>query len=71
MLLLALLALIRAAQGDDAKAEAALKALKPLLDAIAEGEPYWLRWPELVAATGVQDRPLVLSHARSRPWWRG
>lgn len=58
---LALLALVQAARGDEARATESLEALKPLLAALSPDEPATQRWPELVAAVGVRDRRSTLA----------
>ena len=57
---LAMTAVVRAAQGKDAEAEAALKALRGLQDAIAGDVPELGRWPEFAAAVAALDRPALL-----------
>ena len=55
---LALLALIRDAQGRTAEAETALKELKDLAKAtLVKQTPDWQRWPELVAGLALAARP--------------
>ncbi len=53
---LALLALVRSAQGRDEEAADALKQLLPLSQKLADGAPDWARWPELVAASSALRR---------------
>ena len=60
---LALVALIRAEQGQDERASAALKALKPLLEAVSPDDPESARWPELVAIAGMLGRPALRKSA--------
>jgi hypothetical protein len=50
---LALQALIQAAGGDEPKATASLKELKPFLDKAPAALPTWARWPEVAAASGT------------------
>ncbi len=56
---LAMLALIRAAQGREADAKEALDLLKPLLEKLADDSPEWMRWSDLVAASATLDRPAL------------
>ncbi|WP_165071895.1 DUF1583 domain-containing protein [Paludisphaera rhizosphaerae] len=64
---LALQAMIATARDDDAAAEAALTALKPLLESLRDASNLdeWLRWPELTAAAFATERkkatPAVLA----------
>ncbi|HEY1377965.1 MAG TPA: DUF1583 domain-containing protein, partial [Gemmataceae bacterium] len=60
---LALLALIRAAQGRDDGAAAALKSLTESVEQLPADTPTWQRWPELVAAAGVLHRPALVAPA--------
>ena len=62
---LALLALVRAEQGQDDQAKAALAALKPLLEAVSPEDPESERWPELVAVAGVLGRPALRESAKA------
>jgi tetratricopeptide (TPR) repeat protein len=59
----AMLALVRAAQGRDEEAAAALKELRPLVSRLQPFTPVWQRWPELVAATGTLNRPALRGEA--------
>jgi len=54
---LAMLALVRIAQGKDIEAKDALDRLNPLLEKLADDAPEWMRWPELVAASAALERP--------------
>jgi hypothetical protein len=56
---LALLAVVRAAQGRDADAAEALKQMLPLVTKLPLDAPTWQRWPELVAAGGSVQRPAL------------
>jgi hypothetical protein len=62
---LALLAMIALAQGDDARAEDALQALKPRLENLASEAPESERWPELIALSATIGRPKPLAAARA------
>jgi hypothetical protein len=62
---LAMLALVRADQGRDEPARAALRALKPLLEAVSPDDPESERWPELIAIAGVLGRPGLREPAKS------
>ena len=61
---LAMLALIRGRQHDDAGAKEALVALKPLLAKLDSNVPTEARWAELVAATGSLHRSALIEPAR-------
>jgi hypothetical protein len=56
---LAMLALVRAAQERDDQARAALSELTRLATPLPLMAPIWMRWPELVAATGTMGRPAL------------
>ncbi|MBX6313365.1 MAG: DUF1583 domain-containing protein, partial [Isosphaeraceae bacterium] len=60
---LALLAMIRAAQGREDEAAACLKDLAPLLAQVGKDDPDWSRWPELLAAASLLDRPKLRAPA--------
>jgi hypothetical protein len=60
---LALLALVRAAQGRDADAVSVLQQLTERVKQMPLDTPTWQRWPELVAAAGVLSRPALIAPA--------
>ena len=63
---LALLALVRDAQGKVVEAEAALKDLKELAKAtLVKQTPDWQRWPELIAGSTLAARPNLNQAATS------
>src|SRR5262249_11927335 len=64
-----LLGLVRAAQERDDDADALLKGLLPELKKLANTEPAWLRWPEVVAAAATMDRPKLRPAAKALLDW--
>jgi tetratricopeptide (TPR) repeat protein len=62
---IALLAMIRLAQGSDDESIAAFSRLKGLAGTIKVTDPDWMRWPELMAAWSAVGRPKVRSSALS------
>jgi hypothetical protein len=61
---LALLALVRAAQGKEDEAETSLKDIKPLLEKVEPSAADWERWPELVAADQLLPNSKLRTSAR-------
>jgi hypothetical protein len=60
---LAMLALARAAQERDDQARTALSELTRLVAPLPLTAPIWMRWPELVAASGTMSRPALRGSA--------
>ncbi len=60
---LAMLALVRAAQERDDQARTALSELTKLVTPLPLMAPIWMRWPELVAASGTMNRPALRGSA--------
>ena len=56
---LALLAMVRLAEGRDDEAIAAFARLKGLAGTVKVSDPDWMRWPELTAAWSAFGRPKV------------